>query len=252
MRDIYYRKSGKGKPIILIHGFCETHEVWNEVAENLAQSFEVYSIDLPGFGQSPPSGTTFTINDISEKILEWTDALNINLYFLVGHSLGGYVALSMARKALQGISGLCFFHSTPYADTDERKANRNRVIEFVKKNGVDPFVETFVPGLFYDKNHPAMATVFAMARKTSKETLLAYTAAMRDRPSSVEFLQTIEKPVLVITGDNDNLISKESAVEFGNLARRGNVQILENSGHMGMLEQPAKATRILSEFISKH
>jgi pimeloyl-ACP methyl ester carboxylesterase len=249
MEEIYFRKSGKGKPIILIHGFCETHEVWDGLVEKLSQSFEVYSVDLPGFGGSTLPATPFTLDDISEKILRWVDNLEVNLPFLIGHSLGGYVGLAMARKAQQKISGLCLFHSTPHPDTDERKANRNRVIEFVKKNGVDPFVDTFVPGLFVNKNHPGMPGVFTMARRTSKETLLAYTAAMRDRASSVEFLQKFEKPVLVIAGENDSLISKESVLEFGCLVRKGNVQILENTGHMGMLEQTAKSSAILSEFI---
>lgn len=249
MEEIFFRKSGKGKPVLLIHGFCETHEIWDGFDERLSEAFEVFAIDLPGFGDSPLPPAPFSIQDIAGKIIHWIDQKNIRSPFLVGHSLGGYAALALAQQAQKKISGLCLFHSTPFPDNDDRKSNRNRVIEFVKKNGVDPFIDTYVPGLFLDKKHPAIPSVYKIARKTSEKTLLAYTAAMRDRPSSIDFLKEFEKPLLTITGDNDSIISVESVYEFGHLAKTSWVQILENTGHMGMFEQPEKVLRILSDFM---
>jgi len=249
MEEISFRKSGKGKPVLLIHGFCETHEIWDGFAESLAKSFELFAIDLPGFGESPLPATSFSIHEIAGMILSWIDRRNMSAPFLVGHSLGGYVALSIAEQAQNKISGLCLFHSTPYPDNDDRKSNRNRVIEFVKKNGADPFIDTYVPGLFYDKKHPAIPGVYKIARETAEKTLLAYTAAMRDRPSSIDFLKKIEKPVLTIAGDKDNIISVETSLGFGRLAKISTVQVLENTGHMAMFEQPELAERILSDFI---
>ncbi|HEV8511873.1 MAG TPA: alpha/beta hydrolase [Cyclobacteriaceae bacterium] len=250
MEKIFFRKSGKGKPVLLIHGFCETHEIWNGFAEKLSEAFEVFAIDLPGFGDSPLPATPFTIQDVAKDLLNWIDQENIRSPFLVGHSLGGYTALAMAKQGQEKISGLCLFNSTPYPDSDDRKSNRNKVIEFVKKNGVDPFIDTYVPGLFLDKKHPAIPDVYKIARRTSEETLLAYTSAMRDRPSSIDFLKEFQKPLLTITGDNDSIISVESVREFGHLAKTSWVHILENTGHMGMFEQPDKALRILSDFMS--
>jgi len=250
MKEIFFQKSGEGKPVILIHGFCETHEIWNEFAEKLSETFEVFAIDLPGFGDSPLPPAPFSIQDIAGKVIDWIDQENIKSPFLVGHSLGGYVALAMAKRAQEKISGMCLFHSTPFPDSDDRKSNRNRVIEFVKKNGVDPYIDTYVPGLFLDKKHQAIPSVYKIARKTSESTLLNYAAAMRDRPSSIDFLNEFEKPLLTITGDNDSIISVESVREFGHLAKTSWVHILENTGHMGMFEQPEKALNILSNFIS--
>jgi pimeloyl-ACP methyl ester carboxylesterase len=250
MEEIFFRKSGKGKPVLLIHGFCETHEIWNGFAEKLSEGFEVFTVDLPGFGDSPLPPTPFSIEDIAGKLINWIDQENIKSPFVVGHSLGGYLSLAMAKQAQEKISGLCLFHSTPYPDSDDRKSNRNRVMEFVKKNGVDPFIDTYVPGLFFDKKNPAIPSVYKIARKTSERTLLAYTTAMRDRPSSIGFLKEFEKPLLTITGDNDSIISVESVREFGHLAKTSWVHILENTGHMGMFEEPGKALHILSNFIS--
>ncbi len=165
----------------------------------------------------------------------------------MGHSLGGYVALSLAEQAQHKITGLCLFHSTPHPDNDDRKSNRNRVIEFVRKNGVNPFIDTYVPGLFYDKKHTAIPGVYKIARKTSEKTLLAYTSAMRDRPSSIDFLKEIEKPVLTIAGNKDSIISMEMALGFGHFAKISEVQVLEKTGHMGMFEQPEKTREILTD-----
>jgi pimeloyl-ACP methyl ester carboxylesterase len=251
MENIFSRKFGKGQSVVLIHGFCEGHEIWNGFAEKLAESFEVYTIDLPGFGQSPLPATPFSISDVAGMVLSWINQENIVLPFLVGHSLGGYIALSMAQQAQAKMAGMCLFHSTPYPDDDDRKSNRTRVIEFVKKNGVDPFIDTYVPALFYDKKHPAIPIVDRIARKTSESTLVAYACAMRDRPSSIDLVKEFEKPLLTITGDNDNIISTKAALEFGRLAKISRIEILEKTGHMGMLEQPLEAYAILSDFISK-
>jgi pimeloyl-ACP methyl ester carboxylesterase len=247
--EISFRKIGKGKPVILIHGFCETHEIWNGFAERLAEKFEIYAIDLPGFGQSTPLSSHFSLVDIAQTILNWMDRQKIRLPFVVGHSLGGYVGLAMAKVAQQMVSGLCLFHSTPYPDTEEKKSNRNRVMEFVNKNGVDPFVDTFVPGLFFNKKHLSIPIVDKIARGTSRETLLAYTEAMRDRPSSIELLKTFEKPMLVLAGKNDTIVPVESVLDFGHLARKSEIEILNDTGHMAMFEQPEKARNIISDFL---
>jgi len=250
MEEIFFRKLGKGKPVILIHGFCETHKIWNGLAEDLAEAYEVFSIDLPGFGESQLPPPPFSLAVIAEKLLHWIDQEKIVLPFVVGHSLGGYITLAMAEGAPEKIGGFCLFHSTPYPDAEEKKNNRNRVIEFVKVNGVGPFVDTFVPGLFFDKKHPAIPVVDKIARGTLQETLLAYTAAMRDRPSSIDFFKKFEKPVLILAGEKDTVISSESVQEYGHLANNGMVQILNDTGHMAMFEQPSRVRSLLKSFLS--
>lgn len=249
MEDIFFKKLGKGKPVILIHGFCETLEIWNGLAEKLAKKYEVFVIDLPGFGNSRLPPAPFSIIDISEKILKWIDQLKINLPVVIGHSLGGYVALAMASHDQNKIAGLGLFHSTPHSDSEERKANRSRVIEFVKKNGVGPFVDTYVPGLFFDMRHHAIPLVDRIARKTTKETLLAYTSAMRERPSSIDFLTDFEKPVLVLAGEKDSIIPMESVRHYGALPKKSTVCILKETAHMGMFEKPQEAEAAITEFI---
>lgn len=250
MEEIFFRKLGKGRPLILIHGFCETHAIWDGLAEHLAETFEVFSLDLPGFGQSQLPPLPFTLKAIAQRLLGWIAQEKIGQPFVVGHSLGGYVTLAMAELAAEKMSGFCLFHSTPHPDSEEKRINRNRVIEFVKANGVAPFVDTFVPGLFFDKKHPAIPAVDKIARATSREALLAYTAAMRDRPSSIRVLEKFEKPVLILAGDKDTVISLESVEEYGRRVKNGRLEIIHDAGHMAMFEQPSPVRSILADFLS--
>ena len=246
---IFFRRLGQGIPVILIHGFCETHEIWSGFAENLSEKFEVFVIDLPGFGESPIPKVPFSINDIGTIILDWIDQNKIVQPVVIGHSLGGYVTLALASQASEKINGIGLFHSTAYPDSDERKANRNKVIAFVKKNGKDLFIDTYVPGLFFDKGNPAIPLVDKIARKTSTQTLLAYTAAMRDRPSSIEFLKSYAKPTLILAGENDSIIPVEAARELARLAPNAALHTLKETGHMTMYESPEEAQAIVSDFI---
>jgi pimeloyl-ACP methyl ester carboxylesterase len=251
MSSIFYRKLGKGYPIILIHGFCETHEIWNGFDEKLSEQFEVYSIDLPGFGESPILPSPFSIEDVGTKVVEWIEGLDRKHPIIIGHSLGGYVALAIAKKFQEKIAGIGLFQSTAYPDSEDRKANRNKVIQFVKNHGPDPFIDTFVPGLFFDKKHPSISEVYKVARKTSKEALMAYAGAMRDRPSSIDLNRYFQKPVLVLGGERDVIISEETTLEHGNLFTGSEVHILKNVGHMAMFESHEESLKIVEEFALK-
>lgn len=251
MSPIFYRKLGKGHPIILIHGFCETHEIWNGFADNLSEKFEVFAIDLPGFGASPMLPAPFSIEEIAAVVTNWFDQIHLKLPIVVGHSLGGYVALAMARKSPEKFAGICLFQSTAYPDSDDRKANRNRVIEFVKARGADPFIDTFVPGLFFNKSHQAIPETYRIARKTQAETLVAYAAAMRDRPSSTDSKAFFDKPVLVLGGGEDPIISAEITREHIGFFSDAEVHILKNVAHMAMFESPEEALEIVENFALK-
>ena len=112
MSSIFYTDEGEGLPIIFIHGFCETHELWSDFIYPFTKTNRVITLDLPGFGQSPlPSGET-TIDSIGLIMIKWLMNIGVSKAIFVGHSLGGYVALSIANQNPGIIGGLCLFHST--------------------------------------------------------------------------------------------------------------------------------------------
>lgn len=238
MESIFFKDQGSGSPIVLLHGFCETHQIWNGLAEELAKDFRVITPDLPGFGQSQLPTWPFAIDNIGDQLIGWLSNLKINKPVIIGHSLGGYVALAMAGKDPSSLSGLGLFHSTAFADSEEKKSNRDKTIDFVGKFGVAPFVETFVPGLFHQKDNPAINFVREMALATPLETLINYSKAMRDRPSREEFLKGFQGNVLVAAGMFDSMIPFSVLQQVSKLAPNTMFQPLENTGHMGMFESP--------------
>lgn len=251
MSTIFYRKLGKGHPVILIHGFCETHEIWNELSEKLSQKFEVYTVDLPGFGNSSAFEVPFCLDDVAIKVNAWITENKIKNPVVIGHSLGGYVTLAMAARQGHEFAGISLFQSTAFPDSEERRISRNKVIEFVKAHGVDPYIDTFVPGLFLDKNHPAIPEVDRIARKTSIETLLGYTIAMRDRPSSIDFVKNYDKPILILGGTHDTIIPLTVVQELEQLARNSRVKLIKDIGHMAMFESPEETQKIIEDFVTE-
>lgn len=249
--NVFYTDQGEGFPVILIHGFCETHEVWTRFAEKLSADFRVISVDLPGFGNSKSLPEGFSIADAAKKIIELLDALNIKKCVPIGHSLGGYVTLAMVRQQVNLFSGFGLFHSTAYADSDERKTARNKVIEFVTNNGVAAFIETFIPPLFHDKSNPDIPFAVKMALQTKQETLTGYAKAMRDRPDLTSVIQKFTNPIIFIAGEKDTVIPPDALEKQAKLAAKPDLHVIRETAHMGMFEKEAETLNLIGKFLVK-
>ncbi len=248
MGEIYYKERGKGFPLILIHGFCETNEIWDSFAERLSVDFRVITPDLPGFGKSPLPNGKISIVNVAATLIKLLHQMEIRKCLVIGHSLGGYITLSVVDQEPDLIAGFGLFHSTAFPDSKEKKQTRNKVFEFVGKNGVLPFVDTFVPGLFYQKNHTSIEKVYSIASQTRKKTLMAYTLAMRDRPASTSLLARYEGESLFVAGKHDTIIPCPAIEEQSRINRKSELLILENSGHMGMFEDAETAYKVVRNF----
>ncbi|MFM7858753.1 MAG: alpha/beta fold hydrolase [Flammeovirgaceae bacterium] len=250
MPFIFHKGLGQGHALVLLHGFCENHQIWDGIAPTLANNFQVLMPDLPGFGQSNLRSTPFSIDDVGDQMIQWLVNTVNTPAIVIGHSLGGYVAMAMAVKNPHVIAGLGLVHSTAAADTEEKKQNRNKTVEFIHENGVNPFVEVFVPGLFHQKDHASIPQVKQIAHSTPKQTLIAYTLAMRDRPSREEWLATFNKDFLVLAGDSDTIIPVNSLKNQSKRVPKGTFHSLP-VGHMAMYEAPRETALILGSFALK-
>jgi pimeloyl-ACP methyl ester carboxylesterase len=248
MNSLHYKEHGEGPVLILIHGFCESLEIWDNLIPDLSVHFRVIAIDLPGFGKSPILKSELTLKAVAKKVLELINSLDIQKCVVIGHSLGGYVGLAMCEENPDIIQGLCLFHSTASSDTEEKKLNRDKVIEFVEKNGVYPFVETFVPVLFHQKSQESLDIVHKIASKTPKNTIITYSRAMRDRKEMISFLTTFSKKTLFIAGENDTIILKSTLEEQVKLIPNGKLVTLAATGHMGMYEDEKQSLQALKDF----
>lgn len=248
---LHYREQGAGRPVIFLHGFCDHHALWDEFVGPLAAHYRVLTPDLPGFGKSEILDRPFSIDDVADAIAAWFRKLGLERPVIVGHSLGGYVGLSLMERHGKDLSGLVLFHSTAYPDSTERKAVREKVIAFVGEHGVAPFVETFVPGLFADRSHPAIAATRLRAGQTTKEALTGYAFAMRDRPDRSGLLLSPPWPVLIIAGVKDALIPIEDLRKLIKNSKKARLMELPEAAHMGMFEARIEALGILSSYLEE-
>jgi pimeloyl-ACP methyl ester carboxylesterase len=243
---MFVKTIGSGPPLVLLHGFCENHHIWQPVAAPLAKNFEVWMPDLPGFGASPPLREGFSLQQVAEAISNHLQSVS-RPPVVIGRSLGGYVALALAKGGLP-MSGLGLFHSTAHADTDEKKASRDKTIEFVKAHGPHPFLQTFVSGLFAGKNHFLIEKVAAICRGTSAEAIIGYSRAMRNRPDQTRLLQSIAVPIWIGAGQHDSILPYSLLQQQAFLPPKCRFSLFLNSGHMAMFEEPEATWNEVEDF----
>ncbi len=244
------RKRGNGKPVVFIHGFPMTQDVWDDFGERFVDTNSVITIDLPGFGRSE-NPSSFYLDHIADHVIRHILENEIIDSVIVGHSLGGYVALAMVEKRPDLFSGMTLFHSTAYADSTEKKQSRDKVIEFVEKNGALPFTMNFITPLFANPQHKSIETVRKIAASASADAVIGYTKAMRDRRDQIKTLKKFEKPTLFLAGEKDSGIPVESVLEQAVYCQQSDVHVLRNVAHMGMFENPDKASSKIKGFLAQ-
>lgn len=252
MSAISFREKGKGHPLLLIHGFPMNQNVWNDFSEKLSNDFTLITIDLPGFGESPILPGQFSIDDVADSILTWLKAKKISKTFIAGHSLGGYVTLSLLAKAPELFPKAILLHSTALADNEEKKQSRNKTLDFIEKNGVEAFTSNFIGPLFADQKNPHIETVRGLSIKSEKDSVVGYTKAMRDRPDRTAVLKNFSGEILLIGGEKDQGIPASSLEGFKQMNSRVKVEILPGVAHMGMFEAPENALEKFRRFFKNN
>lgn len=252
-RSLFYRSLGEGKPVVLLHGFAEDGEIWSSQALYLQESFRLIIPDLPGSGRSELT------DDVSmEAMAEAVNAIiseeKIIDCIIIGHSMGGYVTLAYAEKFPEPVIAFGLFHSTAYADSEEKKATRRKNIGFIHSHGTHEFLKQSVPGLFnndFKDTHAEVVTqIIDQHKGFDPRSLIAYHQAMIQRTDKTNVLKKSTKPVLFIIGKHDNAVPLNDSLQLCHLPALSYIHILEQSGHMGMLEETQKSNLALQHFLS--
>ncbi|HMO37959.1 MAG TPA: alpha/beta hydrolase [Saprospiraceae bacterium] len=251
-RKIAYSVQGKGRPIVLVHGFGEDSFVWKDYYPYFTEAgYSVLTLDLPGFGASELVDN-LSIEAMAEVIHAVAEEANLQKFLLVGHSMGGYASLAFAKKHPERLYGLGLFHSHPYADSEEKKEGRLRSIEVVKAKGTPLFVKQFIPNLFAPKfaqSHTFLLDkLIHRAARFRDESVIAALEAMRTRPDQSEVLRQFPLPVLFILGQEDQAIPKDAAMEQITLTDSASILLLEEVAHMGMFEATRKTQQAIAQF----
>lgn len=236
---IHYTTEGKGKALVLLHGFTESLDIWKDFSASLSKIYQVICIDLPGHGKSDYLGEIHSMESMAEIVKKVIDVEKITECVICGHSMGGYVTLSFAEKYPKYIKGLCLFHSTAFEDTEEGKAKRAKAIEIIEKNH-QSFICSFIPDLFAPSNRKLLEKeiniLIENARNMSKQAIIASQQGMMERKNMLHILENADYPVLFIAGKQDTRIPFEKITDQIILPKVSYSLLLHNAAHMGYLE----------------
>jgi len=251
-KRIFYTDKGKGKVLVLLHGFMEDSKIWKDFASKLSKEFRVITIDLPGHGKSECVSDLHTMELQAEVVHHVLKGLKVKKCTMVGHSMGGYVTLAFAAKYPKMLNGIGLFNSHAFADTDADRLNRDRTINVVKKDHLS-FVAGFIPGLFPDATRDLYTTqIDKMVRRGSRMTAEAVIAAlegMKVRNDQSELLKTTKLPVLFILGMKDPKAPVQRFWKMISLPAYSRTVVLREAGHMGYIESPGKTLKAVRDFM---
>jgi pimeloyl-ACP methyl ester carboxylesterase len=248
----YGVQEGKGTPLVFLHGLCESHVIWLDFIENFKES-HIICIDLPGFGASEIYGNG-SIRAMAEAVYKVLQKENVTQCVLIGHSLGGYVALEYAKKHSEKLKGLGLFHSHPFEDSRERKDARRKSIAHIDNYGVSTYVKQLFEGLaptdFYEAHPEILQFLIEIGLKTKPHGVINALEAMRNRKLHDDTLRELSCPVLFIVGEKDQLISRANSLGQLSLPKLAAIHLLPNVGHIGMFEDKENTQQIVHRFVA--
>lgn len=250
--EIHYSDNGKGSVVVLLHGFLENLTMWDFLIEELSKKYRVFAFDLLGHGKSENIGYIHTMEEQADMIYSVLHENKIRKATLIGHSMGGYIALAFAELYPDNVKKLILVNSTAKADSEERKINRDRAIQAVKKN-FSAFVKMSITNLFSEKNRERLSKeieeVKKQALKTPIQGIIASLEGMKIRNDREVMLHFAPYPIMLILGTEDSVLNYE---ENKNQVENTSVKLVSlDSGHMSHLETTKELLENITDFLKK-
>jgi 3-oxoadipate enol-lactonase len=245
---IAYTLGDAGKPLVLLHGYPLDRSIWNQLAPLLEDGFRVLMPDLKGFGESDVADTGKSIASYASDVAGVMKHVGMRNAYIVGHSMGGYVALAFAREYPESTTGIGLVSSQAAPDTPERRAGRYASAKRVLEEGVGPVAASMSEQLTsVPKLQQSLRDLISRQRAAGLAFALE---AMADRPDSADFITSLGKPIVLVHGDADALIPVDRAREIKQAIPAAKYLELSACGHMPMLENPAAVAQALRFFLN--
>ena len=285
-RKLSYRVNGEGPLLVLLHGFGEAGDVW-ENQFHLFPGHQLLIPDLPGSGQSEMiadmsmEGMADAVKRLIEEVasakhsseelsnaqpLHDQDGKDQSSFLegrlqsgasvnstngkkgaiIIGHSMGGYITLAFVERYPEAVLAFGLFHSTAFADSEEKKETRRKGIAFIEQHGGYEFLKTTTPNLFSPITKAEKGHLIDQHLKTLRNAdgaaLVRYYQSMMERPDRTAVLNNTPVPVLFVLGRHDVAVPLEDGLKQCHLPQLAYIELLQQAGHMGMAEEPEKQT----------
>jgi pimeloyl-ACP methyl ester carboxylesterase len=250
--SISYSDTGKGTAIVLLHGFLENQHMWDNYVVPFAKRNRVITIDLLGHGETECFGYLHSMEDNADAVRAVLAALRIRKAILVGHSMGGYVALAFGELYPENVKGLVLLNSTARADSAERKLNRDRAIKAVKKSYIG-FVSLAIANLFSANNRERLVEEIENTKKEALKTplqaIVASLEGMKIRADRQVLLHSSPYPKMLILGEKDPIVPYQ---ETKDQIEDTEVELVTFAdGHMSHIENQEELTKVLLQFFKE-
>ncbi len=249
-----YAENGSGNAVVLIHGFLLDHSIWDEVIPRLASHSLVLRPDLRGLGRSSVTPGPYLIETLASDIAALLDAKDIETATVVGHSLGGYVALAFYRMYAERVAALGLVGSRFAADTPEAARQRFVLADRAEREGILPVIEAFLPRFFaphvYAERPKLVEKTRALCARTQPKGAAALLRGAAVRVDCGDLVDDIGVPFLFSVGDADAIMGLGEAQNLVPRIRRARLQVLPRCGHMPMFEAPDRLGEGLDDLLA--
>lgn len=241
-KSISYTDVGKGEPLVLIHAFPTDERLWDAQREGLKDHFRVITLDLWGFGKSSPvDGKAITMTEYAYEVKQLLDQLQIHQAIIGGESMGGYIALAFLEKYPDKVSGLVLSDTQSIADSEEAKAKREETAVSILQNGTAKVINDFIlKALTAQASEKTREFLKGMLESQTPTALASALRGMSMRTDTSHLLSNTQLPILIITGDQDAVISPKQSESMHQLAANSKLVIIANTAHLPSLEKPAE------------
>ena len=244
-----YQEQGTGTPLLLVHGFPFTSQIWNQASHLLAsQDWRVIAPDLRGFGQSPLSG-----NNAMTTMEQFADDIHLLLcnlgitekVYVAGLSMGGYITMQFARKYAEQLAGIVLCGTKTVADPPKIAGNRRKQAAALLDGSLTmaDIASMMIPKLFStatQKRKPELAAEMRSIIESQADIrgIAAATLGMSERQDTTEELRQLNVPVLAICGAEDQFSPPSEMQELTRIAKQGIYTEIPEAGHLPPMEQP--------------
>ncbi len=235
--SIHYSITGKGKCIVLLHGFLLNTGIWSDLIPLLSKKNKVLAIDLPGHGKSDCISEIHSMELLADLVNFILEENNLTTTSLIGHSMGGYIGLAFTEKYRSKVNTLVLLNSTTEKDSIERKSNRERALKIVSTNK-NIFIKTTIRSLFPEKKLKVYKDFIEVltedALKLSKQAIIASIQGMKLRTDRTQILKLFDGKKYIISGIEDPIIPFSNAIK---VAINSDTELIKvDSGHMSATE----------------
>ena len=247
---IQYTDTGKGRVVVLFHGFLEDSTMWSAIVPKFSKQNRVICVDLLGHGASGSLGYIHTMEEQAMLVKAVLNHLHLRKYILIGHSMGGYVALAFTELYPKSVRGLCLMNSSALADSEEKKINRDRALKNIKKN-YRIFVSVAIPNLFSENSRlrykAEIKKLTQEALQLTPQSIIAATEGIKIRKDRTHLLKEGTYKKLLIIGKKDSLLDYNSLIQQTDNTDVGIVEFPD--GHMSHIENKDSLIATLKDFI---